>query len=76
MEPVTALSVGIQPYPNRIRKITRYGLVTGLAPTKLVPSRGADPSFPSWLTHKYASYFTEHTVLGRNKSRMMLSHFP
>jgi hypothetical protein len=37
MEPVTALSVGIQPYPNRIRKITRYGLVTGLAPTELVP---------------------------------------
>jgi hypothetical protein len=29
--------VGIQPYPNRIRKITRYGSVTGLAPTELVP---------------------------------------
>src|SRR6202167_928403 len=38
MEPVTALSVGIQPYPNRIHKIARYGSVTGLAPTELVPT--------------------------------------
>jgi hypothetical protein len=38
MEPVTALSVGIQPYPNHIHKIAQYGSVTGLAPTKLVPT--------------------------------------
>jgi len=36
MEPVTVLPVGIQPYPNRIRKIARYGSVTGLASTELV----------------------------------------
>ena len=35
--------MGIQPYPNRIRKITRYGSVTGLAPTELVPTNSRMP---------------------------------
>ena len=37
MEPVTTLSMGIQPYPNHIHKIAWYELVTRLASTELVP---------------------------------------
>ena len=58
MEPVTVLSMGIQLYLNHIRKIARYGSVTGLAPTELVPIQnwGSYKICNHWILRSGANY--------------------